>query len=286
MAQTPVEQAGRAAQNAARGAVREAAPWLVGLARLGYLARAVVYILVGVLAARGAAGTRSGAEDTRGALGELLEAPFGRVILGVVALGLAGYAAWRLVDAVMDAEGRGTEGKAMAKRALVGLSGVTHAALALAAARMALSSTREGGNHEAGLVARTMEAPFGRWLVVLAGLGIAAFGVYEASRALQGKPLRKLDLSRLESHAREGVEKASKIGGTARGVVYVIIGLLILRAGITYDPSKAGGFGGALETLGRQPAGPWLMGIMALGLVAYGVFEVAEARYRRIRPAG
>lgn len=286
MARIPVEQAGRAAQNAARGAVREAAPWLVRLARLGYLARAVVYILVGVLAARGAAGTRSGAEDPRGALGELLEAPLGRAILAVVALGLAGYAAWRLVDAAMDAEGRGDDGKAMAKRALVALSGVTHAALALAAARMALSSTREGGSQQAGLVARAMEAPFGRWLVVLAGLGIAAFGVYEASRALNGKPLRKLDLSRLEPHAREGVEKASKIGGTSRGVVYAIVGLLIVRAGLTYDPSKARGIGGALETLGRQPAGPWLMGIVALGLVAYGVFEIAEARYRRIRPAG
>ena len=285
MAEISPRGAARGAARAVEGAAHEAAPWVERLARVGFVARGVVYIAVGVLAARAASHRGGRPEGTEGALGEIVFQPFGRVLLAVMALGLLGFALWRMIDAVLDPERRGTEPKAVGKRVSVAVSGITHAFLGLTAARLAMGSSEGGREGSARLVASVMDKPFGRFAVMLAGAIIVGRGAYEIYRAYTGKLTKKLALGGVEPHTREGIEKAALAGGIARGVVFAIVGVFVFRAALKYRPSEAGGVGGALETIRGGPMGAWVLMIVAIGLVAFGVFELAEARYRRIHPA-
>ncbi|HEX5723995.1 MAG TPA: DUF1206 domain-containing protein [Longimicrobiaceae bacterium] len=269
-----------------REAARQAAPWVERLARLGYAARGVVYFVVGLLAVRAAFGSGRPA-GPGGALETILRQPLGRVLLGVVALGLAGYALWRLVQAVLDPEHKGSDGKGLLKRAGSALSGVLYAGVALAAARMALGSPGggDGGDGEARhWTAVLLQQPAGRWLVALVGAGIAAYGAYQLYRVHASSPTKRLDVARLDPRARQWLERGGRLGWAARGVVFGVMGIFVVRAALQYDPGEARGLQGALRTLQEQAYGPWLLGVVGMGLMAYGVFELVKARYRRIRP--
>lgn len=266
----------------ARGAARDAAPWVVGLARLGYAARGVVYVIVGVLAARVAMGERSRVEGTRGALTEIIEKPFGRVMLGIVALGLFGYALWRLVQAGLDPERKGHDAGGAVKRLGYALSGIVHAGLALTAARMVMGSSGGGGGGTQTWTARLMDAPAGRWLVALVGLGFAAYGIYQFYRAAKSDLAKRLNLSSMRVRTREMAIRAARAGVAARGVVFLLIAYFLARAAIEYDAGEARGLQGALEALRDASYGPYLLGAVAVGLIGYGLFEIVKARYRRI----
>lgn len=270
----------------ARRAAREAAPWVVGLARFGYAARGVVYVIIGYLAARVAMGKGGQVEGTRGALGEILDGPGGRILLGLTALGLIGYAIWRIVQAALDPEGKGSDGKGIVTRIAYAVSGVVHAGLALTAARMALrnSSSGQGGDGATTATARLMDAPAGRWLVALAGLIFAGYGIYQLVRAVKSDPGKRLDLSRMRVRTRESLIRAARAGLAARGVVFLVIAYFLARAAIAHNSGEARGLQGALEALRSASYGPWLLGAVALGLIGYGLFEIVKARYRRISP--
>lgn len=271
-----------------RAAAREAAPWVEKLARLGYAAKGVVYLIVGGIAARSALGSGGRVEGSRGALRTILEQPFGRFLLGLVALGLAGYALWRFVQAALDPEHGGrTDGGAAARRAGYAVSGVIHTGLALAAARMVMGRGGGGGDDRGTVhwTATLMRQPAGRWLVAAVGLGIVGYGVYALYRAYAVKLSKQLDLSPLGPAAREWAVRSGRAGIAARGVVFAVMGFFLLRAAMRYDPSQARGLEGALRALREQSYGPWLLGLVALGLVGYGVYQLVEARYRRITPA-
>jgi hypothetical protein len=273
------------AQSSAKQAVREAAPWIQRLARLGYAAKGVVYLIIGWLALRAAVGAGGETTDSGGALQTILRQPYGWVLLGAVALGLAGYAVWRFVQAGMDPEGTGGDAKGIATRVAFAISGALHAALALEAARMAFGFGGAGKGGDAGpqdWTAAVLQQPFGRWLVVAVGLGIAAFGLAELVRAYRADLPKRLDLSHLSSAARVWVVRFGRMGMAARGIVFGLIGGLLVRAALNHDASQARGLGGALESLHAQPHGRWLLGLVAAGFIAYGLFELVQARYRQI----
>lgn len=266
---------------AARGAAREAAPWVERLARMGYAARGIVYVIVGLVAAQAAMGKRGDVADQRGAFSEIAARPGGKVVLGLLAVGLLGYALWRFVEAGLDPERDGA-----GKRALYVLSGAIHVGLALTAARMAMGSSRGGGgNGPASWTARAMEAPAGRWLVALAGLGIAAFGAYQLVQAYRAELDKRLDLSPMSPPVRTWAVRAARAGLAARGVVFGIVGFFLVQAALHHNPGETRGMGGALAALRDAGYGPWLLGLVALGLIGYGVSELVKARYRRIQPA-
>ena len=273
------------AAEGARAAAREAAPWVERLARLGYMAKGVVYVLVGLVAAQVGLTSRGGrVEGSQGALERILHAPMGRVALGVVALGLVGYALWGFVRAALDPEGHGDDGAgAMLKRVGYAITGVTHTLLAWQAVRLLRGTGGGGGDNTSGWTATVMDKPLGRWLVAAAGLGIAGYGIRQLVRAWREKVGEKLDLSQLSGEQSRWVVRLGRFGLGARGVVFVMIGWFLVRAAMTHDPGKARGLEGALRTLGEQPYGPWLLGIVGLGLAAYGLYEVVQGRYRRIR---
>src|SRR5687768_8000821 len=103
------EAVAREAQDHAEAAVRQARPWVTALGRVGYVACGIVYALVGFLAGQAALGSRGDTTDAHGALGSILEAPFGRLLLGLIAAGLVGYALWRFLQAALDTDNEGSD---------------------------------------------------------------------------------------------------------------------------------------------------------------------------------
>lgn len=264
----------------------KAAPWIQGLARMGYAARGVVYLVVGGIAVQAALSYARRPEDSSGALLAILRQPFGRVLLGVLVVGLGGFVLWRLVQAFGDPEKKGTSAKGLARRAGYLISALLHAGLALEAVRLLRGSSRGGGGGEQSTdhwTAVAMAQPAGRWIVGAVGAGVVLFGLYELYRAFAADLASRLDLSRLGPDARRRVVRFGRFGRAARGVVFGIIGWFLVRAALEYDASEARGFASALRTLEEQAYGSYLLGAVALGLIAFGLFELAEARYRVIR---
>jgi hypothetical protein len=262
--------------------VADVAPWVERLARVGYTAKAVLYMTVGLVAAQAALGPGEHTVDTDGALRLVHSLTFGHLMLLVTAAGLMGYALWRVVEAVMDPDRRGNGAKGLALRLGSAARGVFHGSLAIAALRIAYgerSVATQDGAREWTAVA--FDVPGGTLLVWLAAGWITGYGVYQLYRAYAPKLGRQLDLSPLSRGAYRWVVGVSRFGIAARGVVFCLIGLFLGRAAALHDAGQAGG---VQESLGMlADIGQWPFAVVALGLIAYGVYELVNARYRRIR---
>lgn len=283
MAQRPVaREVGQGAERAAAGAARS--PWVRAAARLGYAAIGAVYILLGLLALRVALGPAGDAPDQQSALQQILAAPFGRVLLGVVALGLFGYLIWRLIEAIADVRGKGGDAKGRGARLGYALSGLAYGGLGLSAARLALGmgGGAAGDGQRQEWTARLMALPLGRWLVAGAGLAVIGVGVYQLYKGGARKFRDDLLMGRMSDGERRVVEPVGVVGHIAHGIVLGLTGVFLVQAALRFDPAQAQGLGGALDELARQPYGPWLLGLTAAGLVAYGVYKLAEARYHMV----
>jgi len=258
-------------------------PWIERLARLGYAAKGVVYVVAGALAVMTAAGVGGELTDARGALRSIARQPFGRTMLAVVAFGLAAYVVWRWVQSITDADKKGRSPKGLALRAAYFTSGTVYAGLALAAARIVFGADEPAGESATrSWTARLMSMPFGDWLVTLAGLSVIGFGLYQIFKGYKAKFAKRLKLTEIEGDARDWAVLAGRIGYAARGVVFLVIGVFLMQAARQHDPGEAQGLDGALKALAQQSFGPYILGAVAAGLVAYGVFALVEARYRRI----
>jgi hypothetical protein len=277
----PVERVGRQAGQAVEDVARS--PWVEWLARFGYAARGVVYGLIGILALKTAIGAGGATTDSHGAVQAIAQQS--RFLLILVAIGLFGYAVWRFVQAVIDPEHKGTDPKGLAQRGAMVVSGIAYGTLAIAAARIASgsqSAADSGGGGTQGMTANLMAQPFGRWLVALAGIAVIVSGLYQLKEGWQEKFRRRLNLDELPAELQRRVVQTGKMGLIARGSVFLMIGMFLLVAAWQADPTEARGLGGALATLAQQPYGPWLLGLVALGLVAFGIYSLVESRYRRI----
>lgn len=267
-ARSGIEQAAAVA----RGAERQAAPWIERLARMGYAAKGAVYILVGAIAARAALGGGGDVEGGSGAIESLRDEPFGGPMLWLIGIGLVGYVVWRFVAAI-----RNPENDDVGHRVFYVFSGLLYAALALEAFRLATGS---GGGGDTHWTSTLMEQPFGRALAAIAGLGAAGYGIQQLWRAWTVDLDERLDLSRLSASARTWVVRLGRFGMAARGVVLVMLGYMFIRTAMKSQPSGAGNVEGVL---GSMRDTPWLLASIALGFVAYGIFNLVRARYRRIR---
>lgn len=247
--------------------------------RIGYAFKGLLYVLLGALAVDTALGGGS-TEGKRGALQTLAESTFGGVLLTVLAFGLAAYAVWRLAMAALDTEREGTDTEGLVKRAGFVISGLSYAALALAAYRILQSSGGSGGGASEGAQA-ALALPGGRLVLGLVALAVGGFGIYEIIRARRGSFMDKLSLSGEAASQRETVRRLGQAGLTARGVVYGIIGVALAVAAVQSDASEAVGLDGALTALRDQPYGAILLGLVGLGLAAYGLYCGINARYRR-----
>ncbi|HJU89461.1 MAG TPA: DUF1206 domain-containing protein [Gemmatimonadaceae bacterium] len=281
MAQIRVEDAGKWAAADAGGT--EPRKWIERLARLGFIAKGIVYMVVGMLALRAAMGRGGATTDSRGALRRIGDGAFGDVALVIIGVGLLGYALWQVISAVKDTDVRGSDAKGIAVR--IGQAGRALAYGALGVVALGLIDGSAGRDREAAAdwTARGLQAPFGKWLVIAVGASIAGYAIYQWYRAARKDVNKRLDLSGANPTIEVWVERLARFGIAARGVVFAIIGVLIIRAGVEFDPSEAGGVRESLLTLGSQPYGAAILGIIAAGLIAYGLFQLANARYRWVR---
>jgi hypothetical protein len=266
----------------AKDTARRAQPWMERLARLGYATEGVVYTLIGLLAAGAAFGTGGRATGQRGAFEVVAGSPFGGVLLGLIAVGLLGYSLWRSVQAIADPDKEGTDVKALGKRVGYGVSALVYAGLALSAAGLVLGTASDGGRSPDDWTALLLSWPLGQVLVVGVGAAVVGVGLHELYQAYRAKFLEYLKLGEMGEKARRWTERWGRLGIAARAIVFGVVGTFLVRAALQYDPQEARGLGGALQTLAEQPLGPWLLGAVALGLVAYGLFMLSVARYRHI----
>jgi len=251
-------------------------------ARVGYAARGIVHMLVGGLAVLAAIGGGGETGGSKNALASLLGEPFGKTLLAVIALGLLAFSIWREVEALTDADNRGTSGKGLAIRGAHVISGVIYLGLAVYAAGLAFGWATGGGQGDGGAQgwsAWLLAQPVGRWLLGLVGLGVIGGGLAFLGRAWKGDVTKHLHYL---PHQRGWVVPLGRAGFAARGVVFLIIGGFLIVAAWQAQSSEARGLGGALRTVQEQPYGWVLLGLVAAGLFAFGVFGLVQAVYRRI----
>jgi hypothetical protein len=264
---------------------REAAPWIEALARVGFVAKGLLYGTIGVLA--GCAGLGEGGEttDTRGAMARVLDLPFGRVLLIAMAVGLVGYALWRFVEGIADPDRRGSDPKGLTLRASYVTRGLVHLWLAYSAMRGATghASNQGSGERSREATATAMRLPAGEWVVWAVAIGICCFGLFQLYKAFTAKLNRDVSKVDVKREAGAWLIAVSRVGIGARGVVFVVIGWLLTRAAQHHDPGEAGGIGDALDALTQLGRWPFLS--IAVGLIAYAVYQLLSARYRRIRAA-
>jgi len=255
------------------------------LARVGFLVKGVLYIVVGALALQVAARTGGRVTGTRGALTTVLGQPFGRTLLLVAAIGLLGYAVWRVLQGLFDPDRLGHDWRGLAIRASFVARGVVHAALGRQAFRLYRGLSAPAGTSERDVAIEAFRWPLGDWLVVLAGLGLIGFAVQQVYAAITCRLERNLDVDVMRREAGEWAVGLSRFGVAARAVVFALLGWAFVVAGWLRDPSEVDTTTSSLRTLAAQPGGlgRWFLGVTAAGLVAYGFYEIMHARYLRIR---
>lgn len=263
------------AERAVRSAARAGAPWVEMLARLGFAAKGAVYIMMGLIAASAAFTGGGRTAGSSGALASLADSTWGRLALGLIAVGLVGYVVWRAISAVMN-----PEHEKAGKRAFYAITAVIYAGLALEAARLAMGRLRGGDDGASHWSAELMSQPFGQLLMAAVGVGVLVYGLQQIWHGWRVDLDERLDMRAMSRAGRAWTVRLGRFGLAARGLVFAIIGGFFLMAAIQSDPSEALGIGGALSMMREVP---WLLGIVALGLVAYGLYQIVRARYRRIR---
>jgi Domain of Unknown Function (DUF1206) len=263
---------------------RQAGPWVERLARLGYIAKGVIYAVIGFLALREAVGAGGRSTDPSGAIHSIGTQPFGGVMLALLAVGLACYALWKVVQGVKDPDGKGSDAHGIVRRVAYVGSGALYGLLAYTAAQSILGA-EDTSEDAATASAMAFQPPLGPILVWLVGTIVVAVGLYQLYAAYEAKFRDDLRLQQMGETEERWVIYAGRIGTAARAIAIGVAGAFLLLAAYQSDPSEARGLGAALEIVQLQPLGPYMLGTIAIGFLVYGAFMFAIARYRHIDPA-
>ena len=257
--------------------------WIERGARFGLATKGFSYILVAFIAFRVAVEGGGQTESREGALKTLADEPFGWALLAMVALGCASYAMWQLARAIFDRDDEGDDPKGIGKRLGQAGKAVLYGALAVITASFLFDSGGGGGGQgEDKATAMALDWPGGRWIVGGVGLAIIGAGAFNAYRALSGSFQDKLREEQMSGAERPWYTAFGIAGHLARAVVFALIGFFVVRAAYEYDPDEAIGLDGALQKLAGEAYGAYLLGAVALGLGAYGLFCLVEAKYREV----
>lgn len=277
-------EAGEVAERAANSV------WVERLARLGLVARGVVYGVIGLIAvqiARRGSSESSASKD--GALREIAERPFGRGLLLMLAVGLVGYALWRLSEAGWGKRDEDDEHKRTAKRLLSAGKALVYLAFFVSTLRFLGKGKSAGGSggsqgdqQEESATATLLDLPAGQLLVGGTGVALIVGGGYVIYRGLAQKFQKRLDTSDMGPVMGRVVDVVGAVGLAARGLVFCLAGFVLVKAAWDYDPEKANGIDGTLKLIARQTYGGALLIVTAIGLLAYALYSFAEARYREL----
>jgi hypothetical protein len=249
-------------------------------ARLGFAARGVLWLLLAILAIQVATGHRENEADRRGALGEIVDKPFGRVLVAIVAIGFLGLAAWKIIRAI-----RGSDDAKPGKRVAWAAQAVVQLVLFGACVPFVLhgaSEKNQGGSSgkEQTWTQRVLEWPGGRWIVAAAGLAVLGAAGYNLYKAVTRKTGHELD--GISGRERVWAERLWVAGRAARGVVYALVGFFLVRAAIEFDPNEPIGLDESLRTVVQSGWGEALVIATGVGLILYALVCFAQARWRTV----
>ncbi|MEO8391616.1 MAG: DUF1206 domain-containing protein [Chloroflexota bacterium] len=261
-------------------AAREAStsPLMETLMRLGYIVRGLVYGMIGLLALQVAMNRGGSLTDTQGAIVALGQTPVGVALLYAILVGLIGYGLWGLIRAIFDPLHKGTDAKGIAERIGFAVSGISYGLLAVAtyglitgAADAAHSGAQTSQTQQA--TASILSNSWGPIAVGAVGVIVIGIGLLQVVQGLGPSFQRQFDPYALSGEQQKWIKRIGRFGTAARGVVFAMIGLFLFLAAYHHDASQAKGIDGVLAALLQQPYGPWLLGIVALGLIAFGIYS-------------
>lgn len=250
------------------------------LARLGYASKALVYAIIGTLAIAAATNQGGRVTDTSGALRVVFSQPYGQILLLVLAVGLCGYAVWRVLDAFSDPDRHGKEFKGLVTRIGNVIRGLIYGALGLEAFRLFQGTGRSKGDETEAWTSKIMNLPLGDWLIGIVGVIVVVYGATEVIKTFKGKDDPLVDWSRVSTTVR----RLCRFGVGSRGLIIITLGVFLVRAAIQHSPSEAAGTRESLVELVGVVEGRWLLGLMAIGLLSYAIDQAVHSLYRRIRP--
>jgi len=249
------------------------------MARTGLVARGVIYLLIGWLAVEVAIGHSSQRPSQQGALELLAGKSYGLITLWLLGVGFAGYSLWRLSEAAFGVTG---DGRGVGPRLKSLVRAIVYAFLAVLTFEVISGAAGNQTHKQQDLTAKVMHHAGGQWLVGIVGLVIVLAGLVLVAEGIRRKFMKYMRTGEMSPRTRRIVEKLGMIGTIARGIVFAIVGALIVDAAITFDPKKAGGLDKALLTLRHQDFGQFLLLITALGVLIFGIYGLCEARWRRV----
>ncbi|MEU5655232.1 DUF1206 domain-containing protein [Streptomyces sp. NPDC047737] len=254
-------------------------------ARAGFVARGVIYLLVGLLSLRIAFSDGGGKQaDRGGAIAEIAEKPFGNLLLWVLGVALAGMALWRLSEALfgqVGPDGHKASKRAMAAARFLFYTFVSYSVLSYAAGDRS-SGSGSSDQQTDDVTARALQWTGGQWIVGVAGVAVICAGLWMAFRALTRKYHKHLKMAEMTRKVRQAVDVVGVFGGTVRGAVFATAGGFAVAAAVQHEPGRAKGMDDTLRSFTETPAGPWLLVLIALGLAAFGLFSWANARWRKV----
>ena len=268
----------------ARSAGRQAAnsPAMKWLARAGFLARGIMYAVIGWIALQIAFGHSGQQADKNGALHTLSSTPFGAAALWLLVVGFFGMALWRLSEAIYGAAGPGGR-KATARLGALARA-VLYAVTGYGVLKYAIGTggPLSSNQQSVDLTATLLRHPGGQALVVVIGLALIAGGLVQAYSYWTKKFLKRLRTGQMRARTRRIVEWLGQVGGVARGIVFGTAGVFLVIAAVKFQPQQAKGIDSSLRALAATPAGPWVLALVAIGLIMLGAFSCCEARWRRV----
>ena len=249
-------------------------------ARAGFVSRGFVYGIIGLLALKLAIGSGGKATDQEGAMRTLAHQPLGRTMLVALAIGLAGYAMWRFTRAAL---GRGPEGSDQGFDRIAALaSGLVYSAFFVLAIKILLDANGGQTSSPKETTAGVLSWPAGPLLVGLAGLVFVGIAGYQAYRGVSRDFLHDSKTEEMRPEVKHWIARVGTVGHLARAVVFGLVGAFLIKAAVQYNAKAAVGLDGALARVQHQTYGHFMLGAIACGLIAFAVYSVSDARYRRI----
>lgn len=271
---------------AAHGASAKSKEWIEKLARFGFAAKGAVYVLLGILAVMAALNMGSNQQASRNGVVQLIfDQPFGQVLAWILVIGLIGYVIWRFVQAVKDPDHLGTDTKGMAKRIGYAISGIVYGAFTYSIIRTLIGSgsSSGGSNSRQSLTAKVLQWDGGAAIVTIVGIIVMIVGLVYIYNAYTTKFRKKLHNEQMSHEESKWITRLGKMGYTARGIVWLIIGYFVVQAGLQSDASEVKSSQGVFSLLEQLSYGQWILLAVAIGVIAYGIYQFAKAKYYHIQ---
>jgi len=260
-------------------------PGVEWLARFGFIVRGLIYVVIGLLAVQMALGSGGSATSPTGAIAFIGQQPFGNVLLAITAVGLAGYSLWGFIRGIFDPLGRGSDMKGLFDRGGFIFSGISYAALMIPPALAVLNMPSNSASGSApGVPSSLMAGPMGKWIVIAFGLFWVGAGIGQLAAAYTAHFTRDLNTRKMSAQELKTATRIGQAGYSARGIVFVLIGLITLQAVFASGSKQVPGFETALATLQQAPYGGLLLGVVAVGLILFGTYSILGAKWAQTGP--